>query len=72
MEVARAGDKGQDEEEAYPRVQCPADDPPHQRLAESADEGQHVAHEVELADLCTYTVRSCSDNISGLRAIYLG
>lgn len=51
MEVARAEDEGNDEEEAYPRIQCAANDPPHQSLAQSADKGEHIAHEVELANL---------------------
>lgn len=53
MEVAWAEYEGQDEEEADPGVQRPTNDPPHQGLAESADEGEGVAYEVELGNLCT-------------------
>lgn len=51
MEVARAQDQGQDEEEADARVQGQTDGAPHEGLAEGAGGGQEVAEEVELGDL---------------------
>ena len=51
MEIARAKDQGQDEEETNARVQGQADGAPHESLAEGADAGQEVAEEVELGHL---------------------
>lgn len=51
MEIARAEDQRQDEDDADTRVQRQADSLPHERLAESADKGEHVAKEVELSHL---------------------
>lgn len=54
MEVAGTEDDGQDEEQSDPGIQCATDGPPHQGLAESADECEHVPDKVELADLDTH------------------
>lgn len=50
VEITGAKYERHDKEQANPRVQGQADSPPHERLAEGADESQNTADKVELGD----------------------
>ena len=51
VEVARAGDGGNQEEDADPAIQSGADDLEHEGLAKSTDKGKAVADKVKLGHL---------------------